>query len=143
MMISIIEPLHQIDFYGSGVFDNRTLLYSLLWLIRGSDPFTSGNMLCDIKCTYCCCSLGSFGKQDEDIPYHFSPKTIVGRNLSFFRDNSKIHEFQREVFRTRCTETMPLPLCCLILLVSAEWLLYGIVIDDIYIKVLNSFGINI
>uniref|UniRef100_A0A915PAV7 Sugar transporter SWEET n=1 Tax=Setaria digitata TaxID=48799 RepID=A0A915PAV7_9BILA len=44
-------------------------------------------------------------------------------------------ETLREVFRTRCTETMPLPLCCLTLLVTTEWLLYGILIDDIYIKV--------
>ncbi|MCP9259274.1 Sugar transporter SWEET [Dirofilaria immitis] len=43
-------------------------------------------------------------------------------------------EALREVFRTRCTETMPLPLCCLTVLVTAEWLLYGILIDDIYIK---------
>ncbi|KAL4002868.1 Sugar efflux transporter for intercellular exchange family protein [Acanthocheilonema viteae] len=49
-------------------------------------------------------------------------------------------EALREVFRTRCTETMPLPLCCLTLLVAAEWLLYGILIDDIYIQVPNAIA---
>ncbi|KAM3723778.1 Sugar transporter SWEET1 [Dirofilaria immitis] len=49
-------------------------------------------------------------------------------------------EALREVFRTRCTETMPLPLCCLTVLVTAEWLLYGILIDDIYIKVPNAIA---
>ncbi|EFO19873.1 MtN3/saliva family protein [Loa loa] len=49
-------------------------------------------------------------------------------------------EALREVLRTRCTETMPLPLCCLTLLVTAEWLLYGILIDDIYIKVPNAIA---
>ncbi|CAG9534329.1 unnamed protein product [Cercopithifilaria johnstoni] len=49
-------------------------------------------------------------------------------------------EALREVFRTRCTETMPLPLCCLTLLVTAEWLLYGILIDDIYIQVPNAIA---
>ncbi|VDK66343.1 unnamed protein product [Onchocerca ochengi] len=49
-------------------------------------------------------------------------------------------EALREVLRTRCTETMPLPLCCLTLLVTTEWLLYGILIDDIYIKVPNAIA---
>ncbi|VDK67851.1 unnamed protein product [Litomosoides sigmodontis] len=49
-------------------------------------------------------------------------------------------EALREVFRTRCTETMPLPLCCLTLLVTTEWLLYGILIDDVYIKVPNAIA---
>ncbi|VDN06406.1 unnamed protein product [Thelazia callipaeda] len=44
-------------------------------------------------------------------------------------------EALREVFRTRCTETMPLPLCCFTFLVTMEWLLYGVLIDDFYIKV--------
>ncbi|VDN90143.1 unnamed protein product, partial [Brugia pahangi] len=47
-------------------------------------------------------------------------------------------EALHEVFRTRCTETMPLPLCCLTFLVTTEWLLYGILIDDIYIKVIPN-----
>ncbi|VIO91868.1 Uncharacterized protein BM_BM6446 [Brugia malayi] len=47
---------------------------------------------------------------------------------------------KHEVFRTRCTETMPLPLCCLTFLVTTEWLLYGILIDDIYIKIPNAIA---
>ncbi|KAK6101934.1 Sugar efflux transporter for intercellular exchange family protein [Brugia pahangi] len=49
-------------------------------------------------------------------------------------------EALHEVFRTRCTETMPLPLCCLTFLVTTEWLLYGILIDDIYIKIPNAIA---
>uniref|UniRef100_A0A0R3RQ23 Sugar transporter SWEET n=1 Tax=Elaeophora elaphi TaxID=1147741 RepID=A0A0R3RQ23_9BILA len=49
-------------------------------------------------------------------------------------------EALREVLRTRCTETMPLPLCCLTLLVTTEWLLYGFLIDDIYMKVPNAIA---
>ncbi|VDN18806.1 unnamed protein product [Gongylonema pulchrum] len=43
-------------------------------------------------------------------------------------------EALREVLRTRCTERMPLPLCLFTLLVTTEWFMYGVLIDDIYIK---------
>ncbi|VDK28706.1 unnamed protein product [Anisakis simplex] len=40
-----------------------------------------------------------------------------------------------EVIRMRSTENLPLPLCFANLLVTSEWLWYGILVDDFYIKV--------
>lgn len=54
------EPLHQITFYGSDIFDECILLYPLLWLTSGSDPFTFGIMLRNTQYTYSCRSFRSF-----------------------------------------------------------------------------------
>lgn len=46
----------------------------------------------------------------------------------------------RQVIRTRSTESMPLMLCFANMAVSAQWLLYGILMDDFYMKVPNGIG---
>lgn len=43
-----------------------------------------------------------------------------------------------EVLRTKSTESMPLLVCIASFLVSVQWLLYGIIVDDFVIQV--SFG---
>lgn len=80
------------------------------------------------------------------IHYHGLPAEIVRSRLGLCCVIFNIItvaaplETLREVLRTRCTETMPLPLCFFTLLVTMEWLLYGILIDDIYIKAPNAIA---
>ncbi|KAI1728662.1 sugar efflux transporter for intercellular exchange domain-containing protein [Ditylenchus destructor] len=45
------------------------------------------------------------------------------------------------VFRTRNCETMPLPMCIGVLLVSSQWCLYGFIIHDKYLIVPNGAGV--
>jgi solute carrier family 50 protein (sugar transporter) len=47
----------------------------------------------------------------------------------------------RVVLRKKCCDTLPLPLCTANLLVSSQWCLYGILVNDIYIIVPNGIGI--
>ncbi|CAJ0947803.1 unnamed protein product, partial [Mesorhabditis belari] len=47
----------------------------------------------------------------------------------------------RVVLRTRCTDTLPLPMCMANLAVSSQWLLYGILINDIYVIIPNACGV--
>jgi len=46
----------------------------------------------------------------------------------------------REVINRQNTESLSLSLCLANLLVSGQWLLYGILIDDIYMKIPNFLG---
>ena len=46
---------------------------------------------------------------------------------------------QEEVIRSRSTENLPLPLCIANLIVTTEWLLYGVVVNDFFIKVCVLF----
>lgn len=48
-----------------------------------------------------------------------------------------------EVIKNRSTEYLPLPLCIANLLVTSEWLLYGILVDDFYIKFPNFVALII
>jgi len=45
------------------------------------------------------------------------------------------------VFRKRCTDSLPLPLCTANLLVSSQWALYGVLVKDQYIIIPNGVGI--
>jgi len=45
------------------------------------------------------------------------------------------------VFRKKCCDSLPLPLCTANLLVSAQWTIYGVLVDDIYIIIPNSAGV--
>ncbi|TKR64260.1 hypothetical protein L596_024827 [Steinernema carpocapsae] len=45
------------------------------------------------------------------------------------------------VIRNKSTESLPFPLCVGNMAVSCQWLLYGILVDDIYIKIPNGIGV--
>lgn len=45
------------------------------------------------------------------------------------------------VFKKKSCDTLPLPLCTANLLVSAQWGLYGILVNDIYIIIPNGAGV--
>ncbi|CAJ0937087.1 unnamed protein product, partial [Mesorhabditis belari] len=47
----------------------------------------------------------------------------------------------RVVLRTRCTDTLPLPMCMANLAVSSQWMLYGTLINDIYVISPNACGV--
>lgn len=47
------------------------------------------------------------------------------------------------VFKKRCCDTLPLPLCTANLLVSAQWCLYGMLVNDPYIIVPNAAGVGL
>ncbi|KHN74721.1 Sugar transporter SWEET1 [Toxocara canis] len=46
-----------------------------------------------------------------------------------------------EVIRSRSTENLPLPLCFANFLVTSEWLLYGFLINDFFIKFPNAVAV--
>ncbi|VDP10289.1 unnamed protein product, partial [Soboliphyme baturini] len=46
-----------------------------------------------------------------------------------------------EVFRTKSTRSLPFPLCVAGLAVSSQWFYYGVLVDDIFIKIPNAIGI--
>ncbi|CAJ0579422.1 unnamed protein product, partial [Mesorhabditis spiculigera] len=45
------------------------------------------------------------------------------------------------VLRTRCCDTLPLPMCVANLAVSSQWMLYGTLINDIYVISPNLCGV--
>lgn len=45
-----------------------------------------------------------------------------------------------EVVRSRCTDTMSLPLSVMSLLTTVSWLLYGILISNLFVQVPNGLG---
>uniref|UniRef100_A0A914BXR3 Sugar transporter SWEET n=1 Tax=Acrobeloides nanus TaxID=290746 RepID=A0A914BXR3_9BILA len=48
-----------------------------------------------------------------------------------------------QVIRTKSTESMPFMLCVTNMAVSVQWLLYGILVDDIYMKIPNFIAVLI
>uniref|UniRef100_A0A914RD89 Sugar transporter SWEET1 n=1 Tax=Parascaris equorum TaxID=6256 RepID=A0A914RD89_PAREQ len=48
-----------------------------------------------------------------------------------------------EVIRSKTTKNLPLPLCIATLLVTSEWLLYGFLVEDIFIKFPNAIAVTI
>uniref|UniRef100_A0A9J2Q7Y1 Sugar transporter SWEET1 n=1 Tax=Ascaris lumbricoides TaxID=6252 RepID=A0A9J2Q7Y1_ASCLU len=48
-----------------------------------------------------------------------------------------------EVIRSKSTENLPLPLCLANLLVTSEWLLYGFLVEDFFIKFPNAIAVMI
>ena len=47
------------------------------------------------------------------------------------------------VFKKKSCDSLPLPLCTANLLVSAQWCLYGILVNDIYIIIPNGAGVGL
>uniref|UniRef100_A0A7E4V2F6 Sugar transporter SWEET1 n=1 Tax=Panagrellus redivivus TaxID=6233 RepID=A0A7E4V2F6_PANRE len=45
------------------------------------------------------------------------------------------------VLRKKCCDSLPLPLCTANLLVSSQWAVYGVLVNDIYIIIPNSAGV--
>ncbi|KAI6176104.1 Sugar transporter SWEET [Aphelenchoides bicaudatus] len=45
------------------------------------------------------------------------------------------------VLKKKCCDSLPLPLCTANLLVSAQWCLYGMLVNDIYIIIPNAAGV--
>lgn len=45
------------------------------------------------------------------------------------------------VFKKKCCDNLPFPLCSANLLVSAQWCLYGVLVNDIYIIIPNGAGV--
>lgn len=45
------------------------------------------------------------------------------------------------VFKKKCCDSLPLPLCTANLLVSGQWCLYGIMVSDKYIIIPNGAGV--
>uniref|UniRef100_A0A1I7Z282 Sugar transporter SWEET n=1 Tax=Steinernema glaseri TaxID=37863 RepID=A0A1I7Z282_9BILA len=45
------------------------------------------------------------------------------------------------VIRSKSSENLPFPLCVGNMAVSSQWLLYGILVDDVYIKIPNGIGV--
>ncbi|CAD5219224.1 unnamed protein product [Bursaphelenchus okinawaensis] len=45
------------------------------------------------------------------------------------------------VLKKKCCDSMPLPLCTANLLVSSQWCLYGVLVNDIYIMIPNGAGV--
>uniref|UniRef100_A0A915AXI5 Sugar transporter SWEET n=1 Tax=Parascaris univalens TaxID=6257 RepID=A0A915AXI5_PARUN len=48
-----------------------------------------------------------------------------------------------EVIRSKTTKNLPLPLCIATLLVTSEWLLYGFLVEDFFIKFPNAIAVTI
>ncbi|KAK0420909.1 hypothetical protein QR680_014958 [Steinernema hermaphroditum] len=45
------------------------------------------------------------------------------------------------VIRNKSSESLPFPLCVGNMVVSSQWLLYGVLVDDVYIKIPNGIGV--
>lgn len=61
--------------------------------------------------------------------------TIGSPLVDVVRLTISIKSFQGQVIRTKSTESMPFMLCVTNMAVSVQWLLYGILVDDFYMKV--------